>query len=131
VLVLDLVRQSLQGQVVLSTNVGLEQPFRLNLSKLFSDQFTSLRLFLPAFDSRGHFDFTQFPDPTFGGTALDLTQLEISRALLGDNCEYEVPAANQADCDAAMAQRSCSSDYFDSWSGYCYLSGCICGWSGD
>ena len=131
--VLDLVRQSLQGQVVLSTNVGLEQPFRLDLSKLFSGQFISLRPFLPTFDSRGHFDFTHFPDPTFGGTALDLTQLEISRALLGDDCEYDVPAANQAECDAAKAQRSCRSDYFYPWPGYtdCYLSGCICGWSGD
>jgi hypothetical protein len=133
VLVLNLVGQSLQGQVVLSTSVGLEQPFRLDLSKLFSGQFTSLRPFFPAFDSRGDFDLTRFPDPTFGGTAPDLTQLEITRALLGDNCEYDVPAANQGDCDAAMAQRSCSSDYFYSSSGYtdCWLSGCICGWSGD
>jgi hypothetical protein len=125
--VLDLVRQSLQGL----TDVGLEQPFRLDLSMLFSAHFSSLREFLPAFDSSGHFDFAHFPDPTFGGTAPDLTQLDISRALLGDDCWYELPAANQAECDAAKAQRICRSDYFNSGWGYCYLSGCICGWSGD
>lgn len=131
--VLDLIRQSLQGQVVFSTDVGLQQPFRLDLSKLFSGQFPDLRPLLPGFNGSGQFDFADFADPTFGGMAPDLTQMEISRALLGDNCWYTVVAADQAECDAAGAQRGCRSAYFYPWSGYtnCSLGGCICGWPGD
>jgi len=53
--------------------------------------------------------------------------------LLGDNCWYTVAAANQAECDAAKAQRSCHNSYFYSGPGYsfCSVGDCICGWSGD
>lgn len=128
--VLDLIRESLQGEVVFSTDVGLQQAFRLDLSKLFSGQFPDLRPLLPGFKASGQFDFAHFTDPTFGGMAPDLTQVEISRALLGDNCSYSVPAADQAECDAAAAQRYCRRGYFYYYTA-CSLSGCICGWSGD
>jgi hypothetical protein len=126
--ILDLVRQSLQGQVVLTTDLGLPQPQRLNLSKLFSGQFTTLRSFLPAFTADGQFDETQFPDPTFGGTAPDLTQLQLSQILLGSDCSYYPNASSQAACDAAAAQQHCSSSYFSSSPGssYCVLDGCLC-----
>jgi WD40-like Beta Propeller Repeat len=131
--VLSLVRQALQQQVVFSTDVGLKQPARLDLSKLFNGQFASLRPLLPAFNTRGQFDLAHFLDPTFGGMAPDLTQEVITRFLLGDNCLYYVSSATtQANYDAAAAQRSCSGVYFYSGSGYslCDVWGCLCGWSG-
>lgn len=126
--ILDLVRQSLQGQVLLTTDLGLPEPQRLNLSKLFSGQFTTLRSFLPAFTADGQFDVTHFPDPTFGGTAPDLTQLQISQILLGNDCSYYPTASSQAACDAVAAQEQCSSSYFYSSPGYsyCALDGCLC-----
>jgi hypothetical protein len=74
---LDLVHQSLQTQVTLPTDLGLKHSERLNLNLFFSAQFATLRPFLPAFDNNGDFDLEKFPDPTFGGTAPDLTQQEL------------------------------------------------------
>ena len=48
---LDLVRQSLQGVVELPTDIGLDEPERLNLSLFFSGNFGTLRPFIPTFDS--------------------------------------------------------------------------------
>jgi len=75
---LDLVRQSLNTQVLLPTDIGLPAPERLNLSLFFSSSFNTLRPFLPAFDDQGNFNFGGFPDPTFGGTTPDLTQEDIN-----------------------------------------------------
>ena len=67
---LDLVRQSLQRTVVLPTDIGLNDPERLNLSVFFSGRLRTLRPLLPAPGGI-------FPDPTFGGIAPDLTQRDI------------------------------------------------------
>jgi len=87
--VLNLVRQSLQSQVVLPTDVGLPAPERLNLSLFFSGKFGTLRPVLPAFDAHGEFDLQRFPDPTFGGTAADLTQQDINSATKFLNQAFE------------------------------------------
>lgn len=79
--IFNLLRQSLQRQIVLPTDVGLPAPERLDLSLLFSGRFPTLRPFLPAFTERGTFDDQRFPDPTFGGIAPDLTQQDINKAL--------------------------------------------------
>ncbi|MBI3799012.1 MAG: hypothetical protein HY268_18865 [Deltaproteobacteria bacterium] len=79
--ILDLLRQSLQGQVTFPTSVGLPAPERLNLSPLFSAQFTTLRPLLPELDGAGNFDLHHFPDPTFAGMAPDVTQDDIDNAL--------------------------------------------------
>ena len=67
---LDSVRQSLYGTVVLPTDIGLNDPERLNLSVFFSGRLGALRSLVPAPDG-------SFPDPTFGGMAPDLTQQDI------------------------------------------------------
>lgn len=135
--ILDLVRQSLQGEVVLPTDVGLSQPARLNLALLFSGQFTTLRPFLPAFNALGEFDLTQFPHPTFGGVAPDLTQEAINRAIpeisrffryFGrHDCAYYGFTPDEAVCSGVQALYGCTGEYFyASWS-MCFISGCICG----
>ena len=68
--VLDLVRQSLQGTVVLPTDIGLNDPERLNLSVFFSGRLRALRPLLLAPGGT-------FSDPTFGGIAPDFTQQDI------------------------------------------------------
>lgn len=75
---LDLLRQSLQGQVVLPVDLGIPASERVDLSIFFSGRLGSLRPFLPAFDAQGGFNVAQFPDPTFGGSAPDLTQQDIT-----------------------------------------------------
>ena len=67
---LDFVRQSLYGTVVLPTDIGLDDPERLNLSLFFSGRLGALRSLVPTPDG-------SFPDPTFGGVAPDLTQQDI------------------------------------------------------
>jgi hypothetical protein len=134
--ILDVVRQSLYGEVLLSADVGLKQPARLNLSLLFSGQFESLRPFPPAFNDRGSFDTTQFPDPTFGGIAPDLTQAVITKVLpqigrylgrLGqDNCSHYLTTADEAACIAEQEQYGCNTEYFSSYWSSCYLYGCPC-----
>jgi hypothetical protein len=79
--IFNLLRQSLQTQIVLPTDVGLPEPERVDLSLFFSGGFTTLRPFLPAFTDRGTFDEQRFPDPTFGGIAPDLTQQDLTKAL--------------------------------------------------
>ncbi len=69
---LYLVRQSLQGTVVLPTYIGLNDPERLNLSIFFSGRLKTFRPLLPAPD-------ISFPDPTFGGIAPDFTQQDIEQ----------------------------------------------------
>ena len=69
---LYLVRQSLQGPVVLPTYIGLNDPERLNLSVFFSGRLKTLRPLLPAPDG-------SLPDPTFGGIAPDFTQHDIEK----------------------------------------------------
>ena len=100
--VLDLVRQSLQGTVVLPTDIGLNDPERLNLSVLFSGRLRTLRPFIQAPDTgctvagvsttlsgtlssndqesffRGSTLLNRLPDPAFGGIAPDLTQQDIN-----------------------------------------------------
>jgi len=71
---LDLVRQSLYGTVVLPTDIGLNDPERLNLSLFFSGRLGTLRSLVPDPDGI-------FPDPTFSGMALDLTQQDIEEYL--------------------------------------------------
>ena len=71
---LDFVRQSLYGTVVLPTDIGLNEPERLNLSLFFSGRLGALRSLVPDPDGI-------FPDPTFGGMALDLTQQDIEAYL--------------------------------------------------
>ncbi len=70
--VLDLVRQSLRGTVVLPAGIGLNDPERLNLSVFFSGRIRALRPLLLA--PRG-----VFSDSTFGGIAPDFTQQDIER----------------------------------------------------
>ena len=67
---LDLVRQSLYGTVVLPTDIGLNDPERLNLNLFFSGRLGALRSLVPDPDGI-------FPDPTFGGISPDLTQQDI------------------------------------------------------
>lgn len=50
---LDLVRQSLQGTVTLPTDIGFDEPQRLDLSLFFSGSFGTLRPFIPTFDNLG------------------------------------------------------------------------------
>jgi hypothetical protein len=76
--VLNLVRLSLQSQIILPVSLGLPSPERLNLNPFFSGDFVSLRPFLPAFDESGSFSIGQFPDPTFAGMAPDLTQEDLN-----------------------------------------------------
>ena len=68
--VLDLVRQSLGETVVLPTDIGLDDPERLNLNILFSGRIGALRPLLLAPGGT-------FSDPTFGGIAPDFTQQDI------------------------------------------------------
>ena len=68
--VLDLVRQSLRETTVLPTDIGLDDPERLNLSVLFSGRIGALRPLLLAPGGT-------FSDPTFGGMAPDFTQQDI------------------------------------------------------
>lgn len=104
----DLVRQSLTGEVALPLDVvtgevvlldiGLLQAERLNLGPLFSGQFTTLRPWLPGADLYGDFDLHQFADPTFGNTTPDLTQDKIDNFLSGGPpC---AACATDSDCDA-------------------------------
>jgi hypothetical protein len=83
--ILALIRKALHQEVTLSPDVGVMPPQRLNLDLFFSGQFASLRTFLPAFNDTGGFDFGAFPDPTFGGTALDFTQPDIDHILNRSN----------------------------------------------
>jgi hypothetical protein len=134
--VLDLVRQSLYGEVLLGSEVGMIPPARLNLSKSFAGQFASLRPLLPSFSSTGGFDRTQFPDPTFGGMAPDLTQHQIDAALpaihdylgrVGEKRCYHYAAAEDATaCGAQQAEYRCSYSYFDSYFKSCQLYSCPC-----
>ena len=71
---LDFVGQSLYGTVVLPTDIGLNDPERLNLNLFFSGRLGALRSLVPAPDG-------SFPDPTFGGMAPDLTQQDIEEYL--------------------------------------------------
>ena len=48
---LESVRQSLQERVTLPTDLGFDDPERLDLSLLFSGRFRTLRPFIPVFDS--------------------------------------------------------------------------------
>lgn len=92
-LMLTLFQQALVGEVSLPIDIvtgdidlldtGLGPHERLNLAKLFTGQFPSLRVFLPPFNDRGNLDNHHFPDPTFGGTAPDLTQNKIDNFLVG------------------------------------------------
>ena len=68
--ILDLVRQSLGETVVLPTDIGLDDPERLNLNILFSGRIGALRPLLLAPGGT-------FSDPTFGGIAPDFTQQDI------------------------------------------------------
>ena len=68
--VLDLVRQSLGETTVLPTDIGLDDPERLNLSVLFSGRIGALQPLLLAPGGT-------FSDPTFGGIAPDFTQQDI------------------------------------------------------
>lgn len=79
--ILDLLRQSLQGQVVFPTSVGLPAAERLNLNPLFSGNLTTARPLLPVLDDAGNFDVQQFPDPTFAGMAPDVTQHDLDNAV--------------------------------------------------
>ncbi len=67
---LDLVRQSLHETVVLPTDIGLNDPERLDLSVFFSGRLRELRPLLLAPGGT-------FSDPTFGGIAPDFTQQDI------------------------------------------------------
>jgi len=104
---LTLFEQALAGEVSLPIDIvtgdvdlmdtGLGAHERLNLSRLFTGQLSSLRTFLPPFDERGNFDAGQFPDPTFGGTAPDLTQMKIDNFLVGGPACAE--CTNDDDCN--------------------------------
>jgi len=131
---LNSVRESLHGRVVLGTDRG--QPARLDLSLFFSGRLTSLRPLLPTFDRDGNFDLQHFPDSTFGGTAPDLTQGDIDRAIpkirrfllqFGPHdCYLYDYATDQAACDALAAQNDCTGAYFYPPQ-YCSLYSCACG----
>jgi hypothetical protein len=136
--VLDLVRQSLQGVVDIPTDVGLRHPERLDLSLFFSGRFQSLRPFLPAFRPDGFFD-NKFPHPSFGGTALDLTQEDIDdaarqisrflsrlRNVGRHDCSVYQSTVGPAECQALVAQYDCTNAYFYAPQ-YCNLYGCTCG----
>jgi hypothetical protein len=133
-LVLQRVRQSLDREVVLGSDVGLEPPERLNLSLFFSGRLADLRLLLPAFDAQGDFDGGRFPDPTFGGVAPDVTQADINRVIAElrrsfrrldrITCDRYVFAADAARCDALAAEYACREARFDRSS--CFLRDCLC-----
>jgi hypothetical protein len=135
---LDLVRQSLQGVVDIPTDVGLQHPERLDLSLFFGGRFQSLRPYLPAFTPDGFFSHT-FPHPSFGGTALDLTQRDIDDAAQQishffsslrnfgrHDCYVYKNAVDEGECQALVAQYDCTSAYFYAPQ-YCSLYGCVCG----
>jgi len=133
-LILSLARQALSAEVTLPIDVvtgtvvlmdmGILEQERLNLSKFFSGQFSSLRPFLPPFDVAGSFESQHFPDPTFAGTAPDFTQNKIDNFLVGGPpC---AACAADGDCNAfglgelycgycgfncTGAERRCSSGY--------------------
>jgi len=99
--IIDLVRQSLHGEVtvpvdvvtgeVVLMDIGLLGQERLNLDLLFSGGFASLRQFLPAFNAKGMLDSTRFPDPTFGGMTPDLTQDKINRFFSESHYKISTP----------------------------------------
>ena len=103
---LRIVQQSFDGEVALPIDVvtgdivlmdiGLLEQEHLNLSLLFSGSFPTLRIFLPAFDDKGEFDTTQFPDPTFGGSLPTMTQDKIDSFLVGPACQA---CETDEDCD--------------------------------
>ena len=80
------------------TDSGAGPRERLNLSRLFSGQFKSLRGFLPGFDADGDFDPDRLPDLTFGGIVPDMTRQKADNFLVGGPpcaaCERD------GDCDA-------------------------------
>jgi hypothetical protein len=133
--ILNRVRESLQGRVVLGTDLGLTEPARLDLSPFFSGRLTSLRPFLPAFDRDGNFDLQRFPDSTFGGIAPDLTQRDIDRAIpqirrflrsLGrGSCSFYRYAPDENACAALTVEYACSRRTFYP-GGSCFLSDCVC-----
>ena len=98
----DLLRQSLDGEVVLPTEFGVTQPERLNLNPLFSAAIPSLRGFV-AFDDESVPDPYRFPDPTFGGIAADLTQQEINKIVGLPECAI---CQTDDDCDGIRFPRS-------------------------
>jgi len=105
---LDLVRQSLNGEVTLPIDVvtgevvlmdiGLLEQERVDLSRLFAGQIASLRSFVPPADVAGQFDLAQFPDPTLGGMLPDFTQDKVSNFLSGGPAC--MPCVDDADCNA-------------------------------
>ena len=108
----DLIREALGGEVTLPTALGLPEAQRLNLNRLFSASFGSLRGFVPAFDSDSNPDPHRFPDPSFGGTTPDLTQETIDEALSGG----PLCAVCQSDDDCAgigTRHLRCSECFFD------------------
>lgn len=81
-IILGGVRESLRGPSVIPVDIRTGEfvesgGTRLDLSRLFSGHFASLRVFLPAFDEDGNFDCHSLPDPTFGGTLPDLTREDL------------------------------------------------------
>jgi hypothetical protein len=79
------------GAISLDDGAG-EPHERLNLDPFFSGEFESLRPFLPELDEDGDFDPDRFPDPTFAGSAPDLTADDIDvfleRAQFGDADDF-------------------------------------------
>ncbi len=76
--ILLLVRSSLSGSVTLLPEHGLDTPQRLDLSEFFGGGLTSLRQFLPRHPVSSEVRFShEFPDPTFGGVAADLSSAAI------------------------------------------------------
>ncbi len=135
--VLDLIRQSVQGVVAISTDIGVQRPERLNLSLLLGGQFQSLRPFLPSFTADGSFAQT-FPDPSFGGTAPDLTQDEIQYAVkqvrdflpglrqaTRHDCFVSVQTRSAAECEALRPEYDCRQSTFYPLA-FCDLSACRC-----
>ncbi|MCE2485858.1 MAG: hypothetical protein J4F42_10140 [Desulfurellaceae bacterium] len=79
---LESVRQSLRGRVTLPTDLGFDDPERLDLSLLFSGRFRTLRSFIPVFD--GGCRTISIPTTVRGRlTAADAASLFPGRAGLG------------------------------------------------
>jgi hypothetical protein len=82
---------------VITGNVDVTGGFeeRLNLSPLFSGGFSTVRGLFPGFDE-AKFDTSLFADPTFGGMAPTLTQVEINDFLEGGPAC--LPCTDDIDC---------------------------------
>jgi hypothetical protein len=111
-----LFRDALNGEVVVSSNVGLAQPRRLNLKGFFDGRLASLRALVPPFLPNGNPDPRRFPDPTFAGIFADLSQDDIDEILDGGpKC---TPCEDNGGCvGLGIAHLACSECSFDCESG--------------